>query len=115
MSEGLMAWLFYLVAVVVLLATGFRILNYLVSREVRNVLVLLVAALLLTPAQIEGPATAWSPAFMAATIEMITLGPQAALQRVWLILVVMLAAALIYAFGRRFMQQKHSESSRTGA
>ena len=92
------AWGIYVAAVLVAHLLLWRLLRKLPFRGVKTVLHLCMAALLLTPAALEPGQNYWVPAIMAAAMEGLNNGMDAATARLMPILVVMLLL-LCLSFG----------------
>lgn len=84
------AWLLYLAAVGVAHFLLWWLMRRLKSLELKQVIHLCVLALLITPARLEPDSGNWVPAFMAALMEGIDSGFDAAANRLWPIFCVML-------------------------
>ena len=89
--EYYLCWGVYLLAVAASQLLLWRVLVVISNKEVKTVLQLSLLAILITPAVLEPGQAYWVPAFMAALMEGLNEGPDAALLRIWPILGVMLA------------------------
>lgn len=89
------AWTIYLVSVAVAQWLLWLLIRPLSSKDTKQVIQLCVFALLITPIPLEpGDLRHWVPAFMAALMEAIDTGINAALNRLWPALVLMLVLLL---------------------
>lgn len=104
-GEYVVAWSIYLLAAIVAQILVWRMTRGLPLADLRTVLCLTVFAILFTPAQLDSGVNYWVPAFMAALMEGLNEGPDAALSRVGPILVVMLALVLS-SFVVKFIKSK---------
>lgn len=89
------AWLIYLAAIPVAHGLLWAALRRMRSRETRQVIHLCVFAFLITPARLEPGSPLWVPAFMAALMEGIDRGMDAASERLWPIFALMLALIVV--------------------
>lgn len=102
-----LAWCVYAGAAVLGLALAWLGLRRFMGVDAQRVILLCLAALLAVPANIEADSGSWAPAFMAALMEGIDNGGDAALERLWPSFVVMLVLVLLslawrlYHMGRR--------------
>lgn len=100
------AWMIYLVAVLVAHGLLWSLTRRLPWRELQQIIHLCVFALLITPARLEPDSSLWVPAFMAATMEGIDSGPEAASNRMWPVLVVMLVLVVLSVVGRWYLLRR---------
>ncbi|WP_101757119.1 hypothetical protein [Oceanicoccus sp. KOV_DT_Chl] len=106
-SEYYYAWIIYLLAVAAAQLLLWKILSGIKNRDITTVMQLLLLAVLIVPASLEQSGY-WVPSFMAALMEGINLGFEAALPRIWPILIAMfmfVGTSLLWAMRRRSRQQ----------
>lgn len=89
-SDYYISWGIYWVAVAVAQFLLWRGLTIIKSQPIKILIQLLLFALLITPVPLESGQSYWVPAFMAAIMEGLNIGFEAALPRLWPILVMML-------------------------
>lgn len=94
-DEYFLAWGLYLLAVFGAQLLAWRLTRVIPQADVRVILQLLVLATFITPARLEEGVNYWVPAFIAALIEGLNDGGDAALTRLWSILVTMLVLVLL--------------------
>ena len=93
-SNYTLAWSVYLGAVVVAQLLLWWPLRQLPFADARRLIQLCVFAMFITPARLDPGSDFWVPAFMAALMDALEFGSEAALARVWPILAVMLVLVL---------------------
>lgn len=101
-SDYYTAWAIYWLAVIVAQLLFWRALAAINSQQVKVLSQLLLFALLITPVSLETGQPHWVPAFMAAIMEGLNDGFDAALSRLWPILLMMLVFILLAAAWRRY-------------
>ena len=102
-DDTLLAWGVYIAASLFLALAAFRITAGLKYGGLRMVLRVLAVCLLITPAQLDGSSSNWVPAFIAVLLDEVTIGSDAAIERLWPLLAAMLAALLV-SLGWRYMR-----------
>lgn len=106
-SNFLLAWGVYLASVVVALLLVWLAVRRWLGADAQRVLLLCLFAFLVVPTRLEPGSEYWSPAFMAALMEAIDKGGDAALDRLWpnfvfmLVLVLLSLAWRLRKIGRR--------------
>lgn len=100
------AWTVYLCAVLVAHGLLWWLLRPLQRLEVRQLIHLCVFAFLVTPTRLEVGGDNWVPAFMAAVMEGIDLGFEAASSRLWPIFALMLVLILLSSFARWYLARR---------
>lgn len=105
------AWLLYLAAVLVAHFLLWWLMRRMQSVELKQVVHLCVLALLITPARLEPGSDNWVPAFMAALMEGIDSGFDAAANRLWPIFSVMLVFIVTAMLVRRWLATKAGRGS----
>lgn len=114
-SKYQVAWLIFFVAVVAAHLLVWQLIRRWRSREGKQVILLCLFAFLATPVPLEPGSSAWVPSFMAALMEAIDGGIDAALNRLWPALVVMLCLVLGSIGGRWYLQnRRHRAQSGAG-
>ena len=103
MNDAVIAWLCYWVSAAFLLLVVWRLTAGIRSVDVRAVLLLIAAALLLTPARLQAGSPDWVPALMAMGMDTLSYGIDTALPRLWLMLLILSGLLLSYALLRRFV------------
>lgn len=102
-NDYYLAWGIYLLAVVTAQLLLWKVLSGLKNRDIATILQLMLLALLIVPASLNQQ-NYWVPSFMAAMMEGINLGFDAALPRLWPILITMIilvCLSLFWTFTRR--------------
>ena len=85
------AWGVYLVSVAGVLWLFWLMIRFVLPASSTRLILLLSAAFLLVPSQLGSEGGDWAPAFMTVLMEFLEYGPDKALQRLWPILLAMLA------------------------
>ncbi|MEE8059264.1 MAG: hypothetical protein V3T17_15725 [Pseudomonadales bacterium] len=94
-NDYLIAWSLYLLAVVAAQILTWRILRPFLQADIRAIVQLCVFSILITPARLEAGASYWVPAFVAALMDGVNDGVDAAIVRLWPIVMVMLVLVSI--------------------
>lgn len=89
-SEYYLAWLIYLGAVCCAHVLLWRAMSVIASRDIKTVLHLVLASILLTPTTLTAGQNYWVPAFMSALMDGLNDGAAAAMPDIGSILIVML-------------------------
>lgn len=110
-SEYYLAWLIYLAAVLSAHLLLWRALKVISSRDIKTVLHLSLAAILLTPTTLTTGQNYWVPAFMSALMDGLNDGPAAAMSDLWSILIVMLLLVSISLGLKLYRRRKQSASA----
>lgn len=90
MTEYTQAWLVYAGAASVAMLMAYLLIRKLKPVWLSLLLQSLIAAMMLTPAAIEGHEGLWAPAYMAAVMEFMSGEKALAISRLWSLTVVML-------------------------
>lgn len=113
-SNYTLAWLIYLGAVAAAQLLIWLPLRRLRFADLRRVIELCVLGLLITPARLEPGSDNWVPAFMAALMELLESGSDAALDRLWPILLVMLLMLVVSMMIRYYLSRRMNNGSGSG-
>ncbi|ARN75880.1 hypothetical protein [Oceanicoccus sagamiensis] len=89
-NDYYLSWGIYLAAVLAAQLLLWRVLSIFKNQDIKTLIQLLLLALLITPVPLEPGQGYWVPAFMAAIMEGLNLGLDAALPRLWPIFTMML-------------------------
>ncbi len=107
-SDYYISWSIYLAAVLAAQLLLWRVLSIISSREIKTLIQLLLFALLITPVPLEPGQSYWVPAFMAAIMEGLNLGLEAALPRLWPIFTMMLVFVCLSVAWRLYRLRRQS-------
>jgi hypothetical protein len=109
-TEYYLCWGIYLLAVAAAQVLLWRVLLVINNRSIKTVLQLTLLAILITPVSLESGQGYWVPAFMAAFMEGLNQGPDAALLRIWPILFLMLVFISLFFMWRLFQKMSKKKS-----
>ena len=107
-SDYYLSWGIYLLAVVAAQILLWRVMVVISSREIKILLQLLLLAFLITPVPLEPGQFYWVPAFMAAIMEGLNFGLEAALPRLWPIFTTMLVFVCLSVGWRLYRLRRKS-------
>jgi hypothetical protein len=105
-SNYLIGWCVYLLAVVGMMVVLRHLTAGLKWKESAAVIKLCVLVLLLTPAKVDPEQGFWAPAFIAAFMEGISQGADAALTRAWPILIIMMVCLVLSFIWRLYERRR---------
>ena len=105
-SNHLIAWCIYMLAVVGAMVIVRRLCNYFRLNELASVIRIIVLVVLVIPAQIDPEMGYWAPAFMAAFMDLIAIGPEAAFERIIPVFIILVASIALSFFWRKFLRKK---------
>lgn len=107
-SDYYISWSVYLVAVLVAQLLLWRVLRIIKTQDIKFLVSILFFALLITPVPLETSQSYWVPAFMAAIMEGLNHGFEAAQPRLWPIFMTMLIFVCLSVAWRLYRLRRQS-------
>ena len=111
LSDIAFAWLCYGLSALTLIYVLWRMLSWMGFKEFRQVATVIVGAFLFTPVPVEPGSDDWAPAFMAVLIDLVTVSTEAAMSRLWPMLIVMLVMVVL-SFAWRIYRYKSNQPAK---
>ncbi|MGK0442256.1 MAG: hypothetical protein ACJA0N_002064 [Pseudohongiellaceae bacterium] len=110
-SDYVFAWSCYIASSITLIVVLWHLLIWFGLKETQNLICALAAVFLFTPVPVTTDSSYWAPAFMAAVIDLVASGTEAALNRIWPLLIVMFVVVLLTITWRIYQSKQNLTAS----